>query len=94
MASPRALPTACRLQATSPTPGTCLVAAPRAPPFRRGAVGLAGQFSAVYPRTSPGGWQLLATPTQPMWDTNAEQPALLQPGDTVRYRQVRESHQR
>ncbi|WP_296109998.1 carboxyltransferase domain-containing protein [uncultured Corynebacterium sp.] len=56
-----------------------------------GAVGLAGQFSAVYPRTSPGGWQLLGHTTQPMWDTNAEQPALLQPGDTVRYRQVRES---
>lgn len=56
-----------------------------------GAVGLAGQFSAVYPRTSPGGWQLLGHTTQPMWDTHAEQPALLQPGDTVRYRQVRES---
>lgn len=56
-----------------------------------GAVGLAGQFSAVYPRTSPGGWQLLGHTTQPMWDTNAVQPALLQPGDTVRYRQVRES---
>lgn len=56
-----------------------------------GAVALAGQFSAVYPRTSPGGWQLLGHTTTPMWDTHAEPPALLQPGDTLNYRAVRES---
>lgn len=56
-----------------------------------GAVGLAGQFSAVYPRTSPGGWQLLGHTDTPMWDAQAEPPALLQPGDTLRYRAIRGS---
>ncbi len=50
-----------------------------------GAVALAGDFSAVYPRTSPGGWQLIGTTTTPMWDSTAEPPALVSPGDTVRY---------
>ena len=56
-----------------------------------GAVGLAGDFSAVYPRTSPGGWQLIGRTETPMWDTHADPPALLQPGDTVTYRAVRDS---
>lgn len=54
-----------------------------------GAVGLAGEFSAVYPRQSPGGWQLLGHTETPMWDPSAEHPALLNPGDIVRYRAVR-----
>lgn len=53
-----------------------------------GAVALAGDFSAVYPRTSPGGWQLIGTTTTPMWDSTAEPPALVSPGDTVRYVRV------
>ncbi|WP_245531657.1 carboxyltransferase domain-containing protein [Corynebacterium capitovis] len=50
-----------------------------------GAVALAGDFSAVYPRTSPGGWQLIGTTTTPMWDSAANPPALVAPGDRVRY---------
>ena len=55
-----------------------------------GAVGIAGSFSAVYPRVSPGGWQLLGTTTTPMWQSDAQPPALVQPGDRVRYRAVSE----
>lgn len=51
---------------------------------------IAGDFSAVYPRQSPGGWQLLGTTNTPMWDSAAEPPALVQPGDRVRYRAVNE----
>lgn len=54
-----------------------------------GAVGLAGEFSAVYPRQSPGGWQLIGHTKTPMWNPSAEHPALLNPGDIVRYRAVR-----
>ncbi|MDO5031118.1 urea amidolyase family protein [Corynebacterium sp.] len=53
-----------------------------------GAVGIAGNFSAVYPRVSPGGWQLLGTTTTPMWQSDAQPPALVQPGDRVHYRAV------
>lgn len=71
------------------------------------SVALAGEFSAVYPRVSPGGWQLIGRTPQVMWDlSRAEQdatsagsesagsgerpasPALVSPGDTVRYRAV------
>ncbi|MCA4134157.1 5-oxoprolinase subunit PxpB [Arthrobacter sp. M4] len=50
-----------------------------------GAVGLAGEFSGVYPRQSPGGWQLIGTTTAVLWDASRREPALIQPGDTVRF---------
>ena len=56
-----------------------------------GSVALAGQFSAVYPRSSPGGWQLLGRTTTPMVDLNQDPPALLAPGDRLTYRAVREA---
>lgn len=49
-----------------------------------GAVGIAGDFTAVYPRRSPGGWQLIGTTNTPMWDSHAEPPALVPPGDRGR----------
>jgi KipI family sensor histidine kinase inhibitor len=56
-----------------------------------GSVALAGNFSAVYPRQSPGGWQLIGHTRAAMWDLGRDRPALVRPGDTVRYRAVRES---
>ena len=50
-----------------------------------GAVGLAGQFSGVYPRASPGGWQIIGVTATPMWDLSRTVPALLQPGFRVRF---------
>lgn len=50
-----------------------------------GAVGLAGEYSGVYPRESPGGWQLIGTTDAPMWDLHRDPPALLSPGARVRF---------
>ncbi|UBH04929.1 allophanate hydrolase [Leucobacter sp. Psy1] len=50
-----------------------------------GSVGLAGPFSGVYPRESPGGWQLIGRTEVPMWDLDRDPPALLQPGTRVRF---------
>lgn len=50
-----------------------------------GSVGLAGDFSAVYPRASPGGWQLVGRTDAPMWDVDRDPPALLRPGALVRF---------
>ena len=50
-----------------------------------GSVGLAGEFSAVYPRSSPGGWQLLGHTDARLWDVDRQPPALLQPGSAVRF---------
>lgn len=53
-----------------------------------GAVAIAGEFSAVYPRRSPGGWRLLGHTTMSMWDIRADPPARLLPGDEVRFRET------
>jgi len=50
-----------------------------------GSVGLAGEFSGVYPRASPGGWQLLGRTPLVLWDPAVEPPALLRPGWWVRF---------
>ena len=50
-----------------------------------GAVAIADQWSAVYPRDSPGGWRLLGTTTMSLFDLDRPQPATLKPGDTVHF---------
>ena len=50
-----------------------------------GAVGLAGELSGIYPRASPGGWQLLGATDLPVWDVERDPPALLRPGARVRF---------
>ncbi|OFE17353.1 allophanate hydrolase [Humibacillus sp. DSM 29435] len=50
-----------------------------------GAVGLAGSFSGIYPRPSPGGWQLIGTTDATLWDVDRDPPALLQPGWSVQF---------
>ncbi|MBT2552153.1 5-oxoprolinase/urea amidolyase family protein [Arthrobacter sp. ISL-5] len=56
-----------------------------------GSVALAGNYSAVYPRSSPGGWQLIGRTGASMWDLSRPQPALARPGDRVQFRPVREA---
>lgn len=55
-----------------------------------GSVGLAGDFSGIYPRTSPGGWQLIGHTNAPLWDLTQNPPALLEPGMQVQFEAVRE----
>ena len=54
----------------------------RIPP---GAVALAGAFSGIYPKASPGGWQIIGHTSLNMWDLDRTPPALLQPGDQVQF---------
>lgn len=51
-----------------------------------GSVGLAGEFSGVYPRETPGGWQLIGRTDAVLWDVDRDPPALLIPGTTVQFR--------
>ncbi|MEU5801205.1 allophanate hydrolase subunit 1 [Streptomyces sp. NPDC047804] len=52
-----------------------------------GALALAGPYTGVYPRTSPGGWQLIGRMPGPeaLWDPGREPAALLGPGTRVRF---------
>ena len=53
-----------------------------------GSVALAGEFSGVYPRESPGGWQLIGRTEAVLWDIDRDPPALLTPGMWVQFRAV------
>jgi len=50
-----------------------------------GSVGLAGRYSGIYPRSSPGGWQLIGHTDAVLFDVEEDPPALLQPGTEVRF---------
>jgi 5-oxoprolinase (ATP-hydrolysing) subunit B len=51
-----------------------------------GAVGIAGEYTGIYPRSSPGGWRLLGHTEATLWDLDRVPPALLVPGVRVRFR--------
>jgi KipI family sensor histidine kinase inhibitor len=51
-----------------------------------GSVALAGEFSAVYPRRSPGGWQLIGHSDAVLWDIERPTPASLTQGMWVQFR--------
>ena len=53
-----------------------------------GSVGLAGPYSGIYPRPSPGGWQLIGRSDARLWDADRDPPALLTPGRRVRFVEV------
>jgi KipI family sensor histidine kinase inhibitor len=63
-----------------PTPRTAVPA---------GSVALAGEYSAVYPARSPGGWQLIGRTELVFWDPGREPAALLTPGTRVHFEEVR-----
>jgi KipI family sensor histidine kinase inhibitor len=50
-----------------------------------GAVAVADEFTAVYPRSSPGGWRILGATDLPVWDLDRSPPALIVPGARVRF---------
>ncbi|MEA2545450.1 MAG: inhibitor of KinA [Chloroflexota bacterium] len=50
-----------------------------------GSVGIAGEQTGVYPLAMPGGWQLIGRSEVRLWDAARPSPALLRPGDRVRF---------
>jgi inhibitor of KinA len=71
------------------------IAMPRRPSPRMavpaGSVGIAGQQTGVYPVQSPGGWRLIGRTPRTMFDAARKTPALLAPGDIVRFVAIPES---
>ena len=55
------------------------------PSVPAGSVGIAGEFTGAYPRSSPGGWRLLGHTPAALFDPRRTPPALLAPGDLVRF---------
>jgi KipI family sensor histidine kinase inhibitor len=61
------------------TPRTCVPA---------GSVAIGGKQTGIYPRESPGGWRLLGRTPLVLFDAARAVPALLAPGDQVRFRRI------
>ena len=53
-----------------------------------GSVGIGGAQTGVYPNTTPGGWQLIGRTPLQFFRPEAKPPALLYPGDFVRFRAI------
>jgi allophanate hydrolase subunit 1 len=48
-------------------------------------VAIAGPYSGIYPRESPGGWRLIGRTEAVLFDPARPRPALIEAGDTVRF---------
>lgn len=57
----------------------------RVPP---GSVAIAEAQTGIYPFATPGGWHLIGTTTEKMFDPSATDPALLRVGDRVIFEKV------
>lgn len=68
------------------------LAVPRRPEPRTrvpaGAVAMADTYCGIYPRASPGGWQLIGRTDATIWDLDHDPPALLRPGTRVRFEAI------
>ena len=53
-----------------------------------GSVAIGGAQTGIYPRELPGGWQLIGRTPLVLFDPARAQPALLQPGQGVRFRAI------
>lgn len=53
-----------------------------------GAVAIADRYTAVYPRSSPGGWHLIGHTMTKLFDPGRDSPSLLTAGVTVRFREI------
>jgi KipI family sensor histidine kinase inhibitor len=50
-----------------------------------GSVAIAGRQTGIYPAVTPGGWHLIGRTDLAAWDPRRDPPALLAPGDRVRF---------
>ena len=55
----------------------------------KGSVGMTEQFANIYTFESPGGWNIIGnTPQQVFQSSKEEEPNLINPGDTVKFKQI------
>jgi inhibitor of KinA len=54
-----------------------------------GSVAIAGAQTGIYPMKSPGGWNIIGRTPLHLFDPRKDPPALLRPGDRVRFRAIK-----
>jgi inhibitor of KinA len=53
-----------------------------------GSVAIGGAQTGVYPRNSPGGWNVIGRTPRRLFDVQRDPPTILQTGDRVRFREI------
>jgi KipI family sensor histidine kinase inhibitor len=70
------------------------LAAPRLPAPRVhvpwGSVAIGGPYTGIYPDSGPGGWRLIGRSPSPLFDARRDPPAVLAPGDRIRFVAIEE----
>lgn len=59
-----------------------------------GSVGIAGNQTGIYPRQSPGGWQIIGRTPKILFNPHKNPPALLSPGDIIRLKPIEKENGR
>ncbi|WP_136465706.1 5-oxoprolinase subunit PxpB [Flagellimonas onchidii] len=54
----------------------------------KGAVGLAGKQTGIYPQDSPGGWNIIGNCPIPIFDSSKEKPCFVNVGDKIQFYQI------
>jgi 5-oxoprolinase (ATP-hydrolysing) subunit B len=54
----------------------------------KGSVGIGGDYAGIYPQSTPGGWHVIGRTDAQLFDPTRDPPALLHPGDGVRFVQA------
>ena len=53
-----------------------------------GSIGIGGPYTGIYPEETPGGWRLIGRAAVRLFDVRQDPPALLLPGDAVRFEAI------
>lgn len=54
----------------------------------KGAVGLAGKQTGVYPQESPGGWNIIGNCPIPIFNVKSEEPCFISVGDKIKFEAI------
>ncbi len=57
----------------------------------KGAVGIGENQTGIYPKTSPGGWQIIGNSPVSFFDKNTNPPCMILPGDKVKFYSISKS---
>lgn len=57
----------------------------------KGSVGLAENQTGIYPKSSPGGWQIIGRTPIDIFDAEKDKPSPFQPGDQIKFRPISKS---
>lgn len=55
---------------------------------KKGAVGLAGKQTGIYPQESPGGWNIIGNCSVPIFDVRTDPPCFVSVGDKVQFYEI------